>query len=115
MGNAIKYTPVDGVILRVMPGQQETVSQKDHAGQIEAEKIQVRFEVEDTGIGIDKEDQDRIFEPFVQLDGRPTTERGTGLGLIISKQNVEFLCALLQGRGRHRYDFGVGKKNRINI
>jgi len=91
IGNAIKYTLTDGVILRIIPGQQETVFRKARAGQVKAEKIRVRFEVEDTGIGIVNEDQNRIFEPFVQLDGRPTTERGTGLGLVISKQNVELM------------------------
>ena len=91
IGNAIKYTPAGGVILRVIPGQQETVSQKDRTGQADPEKAQVRFEVKDTGPGIDNKDQGRIFEPFVQLEGRSTTERGTGLGLVISKQNVELM------------------------
>jgi len=91
IGNAIKYTPAGGVILRVMAGQQETVSQKARAGQTAAEKIWVRFEVKDTGLGIDNKGQGRIFEPFVQLEGRPTTERGTGLGLVISKQSVELM------------------------
>ena len=91
IGNAIKFTLTGGVSLRVMPEKQETVSQKNFASQLEAEKIRVRFEVEDTGIGIGNENRDRIFEPFVQLDERPTKERGTGLGLVISKQNVELM------------------------
>ncbi len=44
----------------------------------------------DNGIGIKKEDQERIFEPFYQLDNPLTTERrGTGLGLTLVKQIVE--------------------------
>ena len=85
IGNAIKYTPAGGVILRVMARQQVTVSQKARAGQAKPEKVRVRFEVKNTGIGIDNKDQGRIFESFVQLDGQSTTERGTGLGLVISK------------------------------
>ena len=44
----------------------------------------------DNGIGIKKEDQERIFEPFYQLDNPLTTERrGTGLGLTLVKQIIE--------------------------
>ena len=44
----------------------------------------------DNGIGIKKEDQERIFEPFYQLDNPLTRERrGTGLGLTLVKQIVE--------------------------
>ena len=44
----------------------------------------------DSGIGIKKEDQERIFEPFCQLDNPPTREKGgTGLGLTLVKQIIE--------------------------
>jgi len=44
----------------------------------------------DSGIGIKKEDQDKIFEPFYQLDNPPTREKGgTGLGLTLVKQIIE--------------------------
>jgi CheY-like chemotaxis protein len=55
------------------------------------QRVRVRFEVEDTGPGIRKEDRERILSPFVQLADRPPTEAGTGLGLAICKQHVELM------------------------
>jgi len=44
----------------------------------------------DNGTGIKKDDQERIFEPFSQLDSHPAKEEGgTGLGLAIVKQIIE--------------------------
>ena len=75
--NAVKFTSVGEVIVRA---------------QLEAQGptgVVVRFEVEDTGIGIATEDRARMFEPFSQADSS-TTRRygGTGLGLAICLQLV---------------------------
>ena len=76
--NAIKFTTVGSVTVRVLLTS-ETASD-----------VQVRCEVQDTGIGISIEDQKRVFRPFEQADGSTTRKYGgTGLGLAISKRLAE--------------------------
>jgi PAS domain S-box-containing protein len=81
LSNAIKFTERGGVELRV----HDLV---DAAG---SGKI-LRFEVNDTGLGLDEEQRSRLFMPFVQAD-TSTTRRfgGTGLGLSIVKRLAELM------------------------
>jgi two-component system, sensor histidine kinase and response regulator len=80
MGNGIKFTEFGEVVLRV-----ETESETEN-------EAVLRFTVSDTGIGIPKEKQQMIFEPFRQLDGSTTRKYGgTGLGLAISGQLAEMM------------------------
>ena len=76
-GNAVKFTGEGEVVVRVWLAERE------------ADRLVVRFEVSDTGIGVANEDAARIFETFSQADSS-TTRRygGTGLGLAISRQLV---------------------------
>jgi signal transduction histidine kinase/CheY-like chemotaxis protein len=79
MSNAIKFTDSGVVALRV-----STIGPDDAGG------LKLRFEVEDSGVGIAADEQARIFEPFVQV-GRPGGQKGTGLGLTITRQFVEMM------------------------
>ncbi len=81
VGNAIKFTMSGGVILRGSLASAED-SQKP---------VRVILEVEDTGPGISQDDQDRIFDFFVQIGQQSTSEAGTGLGLPISRKNAELM------------------------
>lgn len=74
LSNAIKYTPDNGSIVITVTNTAK----------------KVRFSIKDSGIGIDKKDQKRIFGKFVQLeDAFYKKETSTGLGLTITKQLVE--------------------------
>ncbi|MGA2143291.1 MAG: ATP-binding protein [Brevinematales bacterium] len=55
------------------------------------EKNLLRFEVEDTGIGIPRENMDIIFDSFQQLGTGQSKAKGTGLGLTISKNLVKLM------------------------
>ncbi|GEM_PF-1548610 len=88
LGNALKFTQTGAVVLRIRNAadgaQPDATLPHGHAV--------LRFEVEDTGIGIPSEVQDRIFQSFSQ--GEQAAARrygGTGLGLFICKQIVEMM------------------------
>jgi PAS domain S-box-containing protein len=79
IGNAVKFTEKGYVHLNV--------SLEDRNNQ-----PYVRFDIEDTGIGIPLDKQEKIFGAFEQADGSTTREYGgTGLGLTITKQLTELL------------------------
>lgn len=77
MDNAIKFTPTGEVVLLVERLLAET------------DAVELRFTVEDTGIGLTADQISRLFRPFTQADNT-TTRRfgGTGLGLAISRRLV---------------------------
>jgi signal transduction histidine kinase len=76
LSNAVKFTPTGGTIGLDIVG--------------DAAEHVVHYTVWDTGIGIAEDDQARIFQPFVQLDGRLARHyAGTGLGLALVAQLVD--------------------------
>ncbi|GAB6041625.1 response regulator [Endothiovibrio diazotrophicus] len=82
LGNAIKFTITGHVVIRVMLEE----------GLDEEEELLLRFTVTDTGIGISRSDQQRLFGAFSQVDSSATRQfGGTGLGLAISRRLAQLM------------------------
>ena len=85
LGNAVKFTPEKGRITLTV--REETAG----------EETQVFFAVRDTGVGIAKEEQERVFRSFEQASGtNPAKQQGTGLGLSISSRLVQMMGSNIQ-------------------
>jgi len=82
IGNSIKFTHKGGITVKA-----EVFEEKGHC----------QFSVIDTGIGISKEKQAKLFQKFVQADGTTTRKYGgTGLGLAITKSLVEMMGGVIE-------------------
>ncbi len=80
VGNALKFTPAGKVQVAVYT---EEIGGGD-------ERVNLHFEVKDTGIGIPKDELGEIFRPFYQVDSRHSRHfQGTGLGLTICERLVK--------------------------
>ncbi|MEW5757355.1 MAG: ABC transporter substrate-binding protein [Pseudomonadota bacterium] len=79
-GNALKFTEQGSITLRARLLEDD------------GERLLVRFEVQDTGIGIAVKDQSRLFDNFEQLDSSTTRRHGgTGLGLAITRRLAQLM------------------------
>ncbi|MCB9061290.1 MAG: response regulator [Halobacteriovoraceae bacterium] len=80
VSNAIKFTHVGGVTILI-----EQMN-------LDRDRVKLRFTVRDTGIGIGKDDLEKIFEDFYQTDSGLTRKfQGSGLGLSISRKIIHLM------------------------
>lgn len=97
IGNAVKFTSHGGISLQVS-------IEKNGASTM------LNFSITDTGVGIKKEDQQKIFEAFVQLNNE-INHTGSGLGLTIAKQ----ITKLLNGKISVKSVLGRGTQFNLRI
>ncbi|MCK5517916.1 MAG: response regulator [Alphaproteobacteria bacterium] len=84
VGNAMKFTEKGSVTLRITSKTKTVTAPEDG--------LALRFEIEDTGIGMPPEVKKKLFQPFIQADNSTTRKYGgTGLGLSISQKLVELM------------------------
>ena len=87
IGNALKFTPTDGSVSLLVEASKDRLTSPN----------KIKFSVRDTGIGISKSEQLKIFEVFSQADTSTTREfGGTGLGLTISSKMVDLMGGKLK-------------------
>lgn len=112
MSNAVKFTPAGSVLLTVK------------FDMLTDSRISLYASVKDTGIGISKDKQQAIFEPFIQEDGSITREfGGTGLGLVISNELVKLMGGEIQldsvkGKGCNFYfsvDLDIAEEKSVRV
>lgn len=90
--NALKFSPQGGVVKMIARSAERAGAPDDGFGAVLLAVPEKRVEIGivDSGIGIPKEEQEKIFDAFYQVDGGSTREHGgTGLGLSIVKRIVE--------------------------
>ena len=89
VSNAVKFTDRGGITIRVSPAGAEPPP---------GERLRLRLAVQDSGVGIAPQDQERLFDPFTPLAGR--SPGGTGLGLNISRRLARLLGGDLRVESR---------------
>ncbi|MGH6833094.1 MAG: ATP-binding protein, partial [Methyloceanibacter sp.] len=106
--NALKFTAIGSVRL--------------HASASEVDgHLLLRFDVTDTGVGLSKTVQERLFQPYVQLDNMAVNQNGgTGLGLSIARKlgllmGGEIGCESVVGQGTHYWFALPAERPRVNL
>lgn len=115
LSNAIKFTNIGNITLKI-----------EFIENIDNEKVTLNFSIEDSGIGMNKEQLNNLFKPFSQADNSITRKYGgTGLGLIISKNIINAMGGNIEVQSKEevgtKFSFAVDfkvdscKKSQSNI
>jgi signal transduction histidine kinase/DNA-binding NarL/FixJ family response regulator len=101
LGNAVKFTAQGRVIFKVALNSHQSADEHLHTATARVssgEVVDLRFSVEDSGIGIAPDYIEQIFLPFEQVGDAQQRAAGTGLGLAISQQLAELMGGRIQAR-----------------
>ncbi|MBW4581792.1 MAG: MASE1 domain-containing protein [Tildeniella nuda ZEHNDER 1965/U140] len=108
LGNAVKFTDQGKVLFKVSPIEDEASGLKqEEKAQCATDSSQttcLRFQIDDTGIGMSPEALEKIFQPFEQVSDQKRNAEGTGLGLAISQTIVQLMGSHIQVQSQ----FGAG-------
>jgi signal transduction histidine kinase/DNA-binding NarL/FixJ family response regulator len=103
LGNAIKFTDRGGVFLKVgvlthSPNTSNLQNPLDsHFSSTQSSSLyRIRFQIEDTGVGMTPKNLEKIFLPFEQVGDKQRMAEGTGLGLAITQQIVQLMGSELE-------------------
>ena len=96
LSNAIKFTDNGHVTFQVKLIESKPLVSEDPVNQCLLPIHKIRFEVEDTGIGMTPEEQEKIFLPFEQFGETYKQSEGTGLGLAISLRIISLLNSKIE-------------------
>jgi len=108
ISNAVKFTDQGGVTVAA----KRASPQRDPQAKADGEQVVLEFTVQDTGPGIDHDQQEAIFEAFTRLNLTSQDERtnsGVGLGLTITKRIIEHL------QGNIRLDSAPGRGSAFSV
>jgi len=97
LDNAVKFTDEGNIAFKIIDGgsPSEKSYREENLQSSNDEPSIIRFEIQDTGIGIAPEEQRVIFDPFQQAGSQRNRAKGTGLGMTISRNLVELMGSKL--------------------
>ena len=112
LSNAFKFTPIDGKItfrINETKSVKTNISGKSDTG---LNSLYLVFTVEDSGVGMEKDQLESIFERFYQVDStNKLTSEGTGIGLALTKE----LVSLCNGTIEVDSEVGTGSKFTVRL
>ncbi|MBF2005462.1 MAG: response regulator, partial [Chlorogloeopsis fritschii C42_A2020_084] len=103
LGNAIKFTDKGEVTFKVERAD-FVANATDDLSDVTQSVIKLRFQIEDTGVGMTPEQMEKIFLPFEQVGNADKQAEGTGLGLAISQKIITLMGGIIQVQSQ----LGVG-------